>query len=51
MGAVFDCLTAAQDAAGPGWHVVRLAPLARWIVVSAAEVLAYGLAYGWELER
>ncbi len=51
MGTVFDSLTEARAAAGPGECVARLAPLSRWIVVSAADMLAYGLVCGWELDQ
>jgi len=44
-----DVVTA-RAAAGPGECVVRLAPLARWIVVSIADYDRYAARCGWELD-
>ena len=48
---LYGNLDEAREAAGRGRVVVRLAPLARWIVVDAAEALAFTVPCGWEVER
>lgn len=47
---IFTDLEAAQNAAGHGLVAARLAPLARWIVVSEADFDAYGACCGWTRE-
>ena len=49
-GTVYGDLTTAQAAADRGTVVVKLAPLARWIVVERSEYERWGEACGWELE-
>lgn len=47
---VYAGLDEARSAAGEGEVVARLAPLARWIVVSEGQFETYADFCGWELE-
>jgi hypothetical protein len=47
-GTLAEALVAA---CGTEYEVVQLAPLHRWVLVTAAEVATYGVAYGWEEVR